>query len=558
MLRRQSGLRSTSRSRQRGASAVFVAISMVASMAAIGMALDLGRLYFTHRDLQLLADMAALDAARARGGCMGQTDDPAGAAAGEAAASLQRNGASLAYLTAGAVEIGREERIGGVRTFVSDNSTRADSVRVTLRRPIPARLVPIFSAGPGGTMSVSAAANMRPIVSFDVGSNLANVGNGIPGQVLPALFGTGGGVQVLGPGGLASATVTLGDLAVAANAGSVQDFLDTETTAPALLDAIAGALGGTTDAAVKTTLAALANGGDTSHTVLPRELLGVPAGSTADDAILSVGTLVSALGEAANGDNLLNLTLPVNVPLLGQGQLGLRLVELARPAIGPPISDAGGNPLTSANTAQGVVTASFDLGRVLDADVSVKVFAELAAASGAVASLQCSQRGRPHPSVNIDTRTSAIRFGIGDLTDLRTGGPGFVTVAKLAPNLELQAMVDVRVGNEGEQTLTFEGPFPAAPQVIGPDPSELLSNSVQESDVKFQLSGGGALAALPEDVLNRVSLLEDALRPALVNAAQKVGQNAIAPALTALGATLGSAEVNVHSISIEQPVVYAR
>ncbi|HZP11885.1 MAG TPA: TadG family pilus assembly protein [Nevskiaceae bacterium] len=501
--------------------------------------------------------MAALDAARARGGCMGQTEDPAGAAAGEAAASLQRNGASLSYLTAGAVEIGREERVGGVRTFVADNSTRADSVRITLRRPIPAKLVPIFSAGPGGTMSVTAAATMRPIVSFDVGSTLANVSSPIPGQVLPSLFGLGGGVDVLGPGGLVGATVTLGDLALAANAGSVQDFLDTETTAPALLNAIADALGATTDAAVKTTLAALANGGETSHTVLPREVLGVPAGGTADDAIISVSSLVGALGEAANGDNLLNLTLPINVPLLGGGELGLRLVELARPAIGPAAVDASGNPLTSANTAQGVVTASLNVGRVLDSDVNVKVFAQLAAASGGVASLQCSQRGRPHPTVTIDAQTSAIQFGIGEISDVRLGDPQAVTVARLPAGIELKAKMIVSLGSNGEQALRFDGPFPAPPQTIGADPSDMLANGVRDSDVEVEVVGEG-LASAPAELINRAELLKNALRPALAAAARRIGHDVIGPALSALGGSLGDATVTVHSVSVDQPLIYAR
>src|SRR5436309_7846887 len=158
------------RSRQRGASAVFVAISMVASVAALGMSLDLGRLYFTHRDLQLLADMAALDAARSAGGCLGQTSDPQGSAAGEAATSVQRNGGSLGYLTAGSVEVGRQIVAGGVRAFVPDDSVRADSVRVVLRRPLPEKLVPLFSSNANSVLSVAAAATMRPIISLDVGS----------------------------------------------------------------------------------------------------------------------------------------------------------------------------------------------------------------------------------------------------------------------------------------------------------------------------------------------------------------------------------------------------
>ena len=49
--------------RQRGAAMVFAAIWMVAALVCVGLAIDLGNLYFTQRALQRTANMAAMDAA---------------------------------------------------------------------------------------------------------------------------------------------------------------------------------------------------------------------------------------------------------------------------------------------------------------------------------------------------------------------------------------------------------------------------------------------------------------------------------------------------------------
>jgi uncharacterized membrane protein len=544
-----------SKARQRGASAVFVAISMVASIAALGMALDLGRLYYTHRDLQLLVDMAALDAARSAGGCLGKVQDRQGSAAGEAATSLQRNGASLAYLTAGSVEIGRQETQGGVRTFVPDETPRADSVRVTLRRPLPAKLVPMFSTGRGGTMTVTAAANMRPIVSFDVGSGLAGINSPVANNVLGGLLGTGNvGVGVLDVNGLASANVTLGDLSEAANAGTVQDFLDTQTTAPQLLSAIADALSGTSDAAVRTTLSALANGSDASHAVVPRQVLGVPAGGTADDAVVSVGSLVTAIAESDASNNLLKVTLPLKVPLLGDGEITVRLVELARPAIGPALTDSAGNPQTVANTAQGIITATFHPQVANGIKANIQVFAQVAAASGALADLACSQRGRPHSTVAITTETTAGRFGIGDLVDLRAPDPGPVMIVDLGGGFGVTAEMSVSLGDASEQRLTFDGPFPAPPQVVGNDPSEILQGAIDNAHLKLHLTGRAPTEAIQKIGDNLVASLE----PILKDLVGQVARDVITPAADALGADLGTARVTVHSVSVDQPVIYAR
>ena len=95
--------------RQRGAVAVFAAITMVALLSALALAVDVGRLYYAQRDTQRLADVAALDASRVVSGCASTSGVPGSKAQAlaEVMASLARNSSSPKDYTV-SVQIGRQ------------------------------------------------------------------------------------------------------------------------------------------------------------------------------------------------------------------------------------------------------------------------------------------------------------------------------------------------------------------------------------------------------------------------------------------------------------------
>jgi uncharacterized membrane protein len=554
---------------QRGAAAVFVAISLAASLAALALSLDLGRLYFTHRDLQKMADMAALDAARAAGGCVGDVeDDPQAAAAAEAASSLQRNGGLQSYLSAGVVELGRQVVYGGVRTFVADDDI--DAVRVTLRRPFPPRLIPLFSTGSEGTLSASAAATMRPIVSLDVRSSLANLDSSTLNNLFSQLLGGDVNIDVLSFRGLFDATVSLGDLELAAGAGTLERFLETQVAAPDFLNFIADALADTIDAAARTTLQALAAGSDVSRQVVPAELLGLPAGIAADEAVVNVGALVTALAQAANGENLLNLPIDLNLPLLtGENTtLTLRLIEPARAAVGPAGSDEAGNPETFANTAQALLRGEVELLPVLGNPVTLSFYVKVADATATVAGLECAQRGRPQPVVEVDTRTELGELGIGEFVDVNLQSPEtqpttLINLVAAGIPLRITAQVSAGLGDDQDQRLEFEGPFPSEPEAVGTPPAEAIASALQQLGTSIELKVVGAdgnelapeVDALVQPLVQPVLAL---LTPQLATVLSQLDDSLLSPLLEGLGVTAGAAWVSVQSVTGDQPVLFAR
>ena len=54
---------------QRGVAAIFAAVAVLAGITAFGLIYDIGLIYSAQRDLQRVANVAALDAAMATGGC---------------------------------------------------------------------------------------------------------------------------------------------------------------------------------------------------------------------------------------------------------------------------------------------------------------------------------------------------------------------------------------------------------------------------------------------------------------------------------------------------------
>ena len=97
--------RCTGRKQQTGAVAVLAALAVGAGLIALALAIDVGRLYSAHRDLQRVASLAALDAARVSGGCMGQPENPAAAAYNETIGSIERNNGTRNAIVPVSVEL---------------------------------------------------------------------------------------------------------------------------------------------------------------------------------------------------------------------------------------------------------------------------------------------------------------------------------------------------------------------------------------------------------------------------------------------------------------------
>ena len=360
---------------QRGAVAIWVGVSIVAFIMATFIAIDVGRLYFTQRNLQKTATLAAVSAAQIASGCTAGDGIRVGAddLFNRVQAIVVANGGSANWLTGingtPAIEVGRikTRSADGVRVFVplNEDDPLVDSVRVNLSQPAPASFISSFVSGSGATLRASSTARQAVLGSIGVGSGLLSLDSSnitFLNFLLPPLLSATGinlNLNALDYQGLARTNVSIGMLATAVGV-DVQDLsslLDTSTTLPGVLNG----------------LSPLVNQvivGGTSGTVtgLLNQLGSAAAGNTTPIPLVNVlGNTVQAVGAAVPAINLLDLVIalgmathadssgaitPIMLPVSLSSLAGIDLRVYLQILEPPRVSMLGAPGSTSASTAQ--------------------------------------------------------------------------------------------------------------------------------------------------------------------------------------------------------------
>lgn len=367
---------------QHGAVAVFVAISLVAILAAVALSIDIGRLYFAQRDLQRLAVLGALSAAQQVSGCAndgvpgGQSDAEA-----EVTNIIKLNNPSGTVIgTDGIngspyVELGKVETTtdgSGLRGFVplTDGDPDIDSVRVNLTTLAPARLLP-FLGSSSGTLYASATATQSALGSLSVGSGVASLNQGLLNSLLSGLLGGNVNLSVADYTGLANVDVTVSQLATALGV-SVTDLSDPTTLnqtvlLSAALSNLTGALsGGVVNPQVISTLQNLA-GQTTNTTPIPLGSILGPVGKIAGDVpFVNLQDLITALALASRA-NASGGPSPIQLNNTIADIPGVAAIKVFATVIQPPkLSGLGRAGQTSATTAQILLSLRIQAGALLN------------------------------------------------------------------------------------------------------------------------------------------------------------------------------------------------
>ena len=437
--------------KQRGFAAVFAAIAMIAMLSAVALSIDIGRLYTAKRDLQKLANIAALDAVRVASGCSVEVDGAPGGAAEattEAMASVQRN-ASPSILEGIDVvaEVGRRMPLaetGELQTFevLPSASPLRDSVRVRLSRPAPSRIIPGITGNATTQLVAYSVAAQPALGKLSIGSNTASLNNGVLNSVLGGLLcPTGNAVcqaqvlalNVAGSGALLNTSVTLGQLATALNV-TVKDlsdpiFLSAQTpVASDVLNGLAGAVSGTASAGVSTLLSslALAAQGNTQGVPLA-QLLGPITDIAGEVPFVGLLDLIVGLGQASKaGGPAIAINLPVSIPNVASIHTFVRVIEP------PQFSNMQPAGLAHATTAQVRLQVRLQLDLLnaltttlnplllglasIEADpVRLGIDVDVAKAEAVLDALQCPRRGinngMPIAGMSVTTALADVDLG---------------------------------------------------------------------------------------------------------------------------------------------------
>ncbi|WP_279633796.1 TadG family pilus assembly protein [Cupriavidus gilardii] len=553
--------RTRTRAHSRGA----VSILMVVLLATIGMAalvsIDVGHVFYRQRQLQSVADMAALAAAQqlrradtnaamieravvaaqasaTQNGFTGPTREDCGASTGGEDGMVVCAGIWDPNDTAAASD-GRHFRAGYDPTRLSPNAARV----------VVSQTVPILFGLPGGEgrrLRAEAIGNASPpVAAFSVGSGLLNFESSR--SALALLLGNSISLSAVDWQGLVDTRVTLDQLRLEAGVGTVDELLDAglslsqfyalvlrAANKESLLNAMLGGMPAIIDARA---LAA----GLTVGRVLDLGVL-APAMSSAADVGLNVAELLMLAAQAANRGAAIDLA--GAVPLAPGTQLKLSIVEPPRMAVGP-VKRSAADPMgwqTTARTSQVNLGLKLQLGAETEGEsglLNLPLRVELATAQTALTGLRCSA-ARSDRQATLDTVTTAAKVCLarGDLTQCADSDVVLVDalLLKVIASPKQQTLSGASMTSTlapGEQTSTASrGQLAALVEGLARNLDVKVSVSLILTTLNLDLKLGDIVSALSSVVFGLLGPTLDGL-------------------LAALGIQLSNADLWVHDVDCD-------
>ncbi|WP_246797728.1 TadG family pilus assembly protein [Burkholderia perseverans] len=592
------------RRRERGAFAMMTIIFMTVMIAILGM-LDIGNVFFQRRDLQRIADMAALAGVQ-------RLDTTCTQAPVSAKQSATNNGLDASAGDTISIGCGRwDPTINPAPSYyvpVPNPGASSPAVQLNAVQVAVSRQVPYFFLGPTRTVYAMSTSRATAIDAFSVGATLAQLGGtscagtpasssanpGLVNGLLGALLGAKSGLNLslVSYQALACTSIKLGDLALAAQAGTIDQLLAAKLSLSKFLSVVASAASQTSvvNANLQAAIGALQALGSANLNSAninlggPNGVLNVALANTksAADAQVNLLDLVMVGAEIANSGNAVAL----NMPALALGglagtQLQVQIISPPSIAVGEGGKDASGNWRTQASTAAVGIYLVVDLGTQtlpilgpllqlvgVNVNVMLPVYIQVGTGTAVLESTQCAQT--PQASTATITATPGIaNLCIGTpplnakgLINLSSSysctSPAQIVNAKLSLlNLVNIAQLTVSLANVSVQvqgakaTHVFSG-------VAGLDANYWTVNSnalgSTLANALTQLSGakispnvtlfGASVVSVPGNFVSTVlGILTSALSP-LLSSLDAV----IVPLLNLLGVQVGAA--TVHQISL--------
>ncbi|KDA00588.1 hypothetical protein HPO_01125 [Hyphomonas polymorpha PS728] len=415
-------------------------------------------------------------------------------------------------------------------------------------------------------MTTSGVAYASSEAAFSVGSRLARVEGGAINALLGSLLGSELNLTVMDYNALLGADISLFEMLdvlatdLSLSGVSYDDILGTRISVAQLAAAIrqAGSLTVQTRAALgkieqnagaQSTRIRLADAIDLGGTGKLK-----PDDPRAKPALQApVMELVTAAITASNGAHQATLDLGTTVP--GLLKTSVELVIGERPKSSPWLRLSGPNAVVT--TAQTRLKVEFELpGAALLAGAKVRIplYVEVASAEAQLRAVSCQSSRSGAPVVTIAARPAVGRVMIGDIKRnefAQIGRTMNVSLTKIVDTLllDVRAKADVRVGNERSTDLSFSRADIDANRsqtaTTRDFTSSLLGSALRELDVR--IDAGPLSLATP-------SLVQAALAATLTPVLEPV-DSVVFNLLATLGVHLGEADVRVHGVTCQAPVL---
>jgi uncharacterized membrane protein len=539
---------------------------LVTAILAVALAVDLGRLAWSRRELQAIADLAALDAVRSFGECGAEGGDVVAAAA----ASATRNGFtgdSVALLSS--VQLGSVRSVGGVREFEPvANPASAHAVRVDAVRETPYALIAKPFVGGEIPIRAVAVARQRAAAALRTGARPASIdmtAAALVDGLLTELLGISPDLAAGDYQAFIDDALPLGALLEPEPAiGRAEALLEADTAFSEFLERVATALDRRGAASAVSLHALAAKLPASSANFALGDLIALEPGieEEARQARLSVFDLVLWGAMVANGSRTITVDpLPLSLPNVARGRLVVRISEPPRIAIGPPGVDETGRSRTEVRSPRlrGEIELEAAAGvPLLDGAVPrVQLFFDVSPAVARLASIRCARLDDPVHRVTVAADPGEARIGVGHYESLDDPPAASTIVSLSRPDGEtivVRAHAEVAI-DEMEHTIVLDGPFP--PQIaepaaantrgVGTALDEAVSSALRSVAQTASLT---VVGPLPADVPREELILQVAdLLGGVLDAAEPL----VAPLFGALGAPIGGQDVTVSMAKARPP-----
>jgi len=517
---------------RRGGISVLLAGSMFMLAGAATVAVDLGSVYLARRQLQGVADAAAL----------------AGAQGGDAAAAQLVEQSGIAGVRMTTLEKGNyaaDPAVPVTERFRADPFS-SSAARVTVVRRVPLFFGRLLVGRDGVDLTARAIAARSDLAAFSLGTGLASLSGGLPNMLLSNLAGTELGLSVLDSNGLLAANVDLLHVADALrirlgrNGEAYGTLFDREIPLSEVLGAMADASAGSPAA---TTLLALA-GRLPGRTVRLSDIIDLGPARSANAAagqpsiLLDTFSMLRMILSPPSGTSV-----PMDISIMVPGLSSTRLMVIRG-------EGQARSPALTVTASRDMVLRTGQMRLYVDSSVSallpgiasvrIPLYVELAAAEARLSQVDCGSPG----GVTLAVTPSPGSAALGDIDTAA------LTNFAIAPNIRTATLAQaagtrvtgfsqILLGGTQSQAVTFSAADIAAQR----------SKTVSTGDLT-----GGIAASLMQRAQLRVTLLGitvDAsplagLVGGILSTAAPLLDGLINNVTATLGIRLGTADVRVH------------
>jgi tight adherence protein G len=525
---------------QRGSISILAAFSLLFVIVSAAMAVDVGQAAWQKRSLQKMTDVVALDSVRA----LGDRKDSiscVSVAQQLAQGSATRNSFDYANAALGnslTIETGSAD--SATKAFTtSANCATANAVRITATSRSDNRFVP-GSVG----LTTQSVAMVDPQATYSLGSKLValdSTTSPILNTVLKGMLGSSVNLSLVSYQGLAAGSTKFGPIWTSLGLGTASQILSTQVTVKNFLNAAASALNSQGDPAsltAATVLGTLAGQVDANAKFKFGDMMQFATGDpgSAATAKMDILEMVGMAASAANGTNLLNVSVPITIPGVTSTTMKMGIIE-------PPVIWSGRPGQTpGAHTAQ--VRIQFD--SVLSTQLTVllqhgtvhlPVYMEGAGANGDLTNVRCAIPSSSS-DITVHTTTQAVTAKVGTATDSTMNDPTVAADVRAGQIVSISGLVNVT------GTATASMPTSATDLVIpllqtrssGSSNLALSGQLLSSLALTVQVLGGGVNGTtVANNTLAIINPVLTTLDSTLLNPVKK--------AIGSLGIALGGADV---------------